>query len=349
MFFILNKSVIKVSGLDRKFFSKKKRTGKKLVRFSCFSFNSNKKKNFPFEKVKIFVPPFLSIPSPLSRDIFWFRFDLRLKDNSCLEAALNGSHPPILVFCTDSENFTQFGKKRKKFFIESLNDIKNQLQLKNIFFMTFNELPGEVFPWLINKFNSKSIFYSINPFSEKKIQSHEFLIREFKKAGATSRIFVGNSTIYPKNCYFEKNHYFSTFSNFLNYFKAEKGCGNLLDPLKVKIYQTLPGSDSKNSSLAFQKKILKPKKFFIGGETCILSILKKIHKSQNFRKTFDYKNILRTFRPWIDFGCITPKTLISFLIQKDLVCVRILIFNFFLNDFDFLIRQFFQEKNFVSS
>lgn len=63
-------------------------------------------------------------------NIFWFRRDLRLSDNTALYRALNAGLPvlPVFIFDTDITDELQSDDPRISFIYSALYDINNELQ-----------------------------------------------------------------------------------------------------------------------------------------------------------------------------------------------------------------------------
>lgn len=101
----------------------------------------------------------------MKRGIFWFRNDLRLRDNPALVEALRQCEEILPVFVLDSRllqkdewGFTRLGPYRLKFLLESLNDLAEHLKEKSSVLMFKQGLPEEVLPELAEKHNCDQIF-----------------------------------------------------------------------------------------------------------------------------------------------------------------------------------------------
>ena len=80
-----------------------------------------------------------------STSIVWFTYNLRARDNFVLSAAMKASRRVIGVYFLTPEKFneTQFGFKktekfRAKFLLQTLSDLKSELDALNISLLVFN-------------------------------------------------------------------------------------------------------------------------------------------------------------------------------------------------------------------
>lgn len=97
--------------------------------------------------------------------LVWFNNNLRSQDNVPLRAALDSSKRVIGVYCISPKLFekNEFGFKkmdvfRSKFLLETLIDLKLQLNRLNISFLVYHDTPENCIPKIINEFNVTDIF-----------------------------------------------------------------------------------------------------------------------------------------------------------------------------------------------
>ena len=109
----------------------------------------------------------------------WFRNDLRVQDNQSLFQASKKSGKTIGVFCIDPRQFeiTRFGFKktekfRAKFLLETLRELKNNLEKLNISLFVFVEKPEIAIPKLVDAHNISTIF------SQKEWTAEELEVSE---------------------------------------------------------------------------------------------------------------------------------------------------------------------------
>ena len=98
--------------------------------------------------------------------LVWFRNDLRVADNASLANAGKENEKVIAVYCFDPRQFEQskYGnfkkteKFRTKFNIESVRELKTNLEKLNISLFVYNQNPEDVIPNLISEFDVKNVY-----------------------------------------------------------------------------------------------------------------------------------------------------------------------------------------------
>ena len=98
-------------------------------------------------------------------NLVWFRNDLRVQDNNSLFEACKKAEKVIGVYCLDprqfelnKHGFKKTEKFRAKFLLETLRDLKNNLEDLNIPLYIFHDIPENVLPNLIKEHSISSIF-----------------------------------------------------------------------------------------------------------------------------------------------------------------------------------------------
>jgi deoxyribodipyrimidine photo-lyase len=98
-------------------------------------------------------------------NLVWFRNDLRVQDNNSLFEACKKAEAVIGVYCLDprqfelnKHGFKKTEKFRAKFLLETLRDLKNNLEDLNIPLYIFHDIPENVLPNLIKEHSISSIF-----------------------------------------------------------------------------------------------------------------------------------------------------------------------------------------------
>ena len=99
------------------------------------------------------------------KSIYWFRNDLRLKDNLALNYALNNSEHILFIHIDDTQNdknsswgFKRRGKHRNIFMLQGLEDLQKDL---NAYAHTLNRFVGDprnIFEGLIKQYKINSVF-----------------------------------------------------------------------------------------------------------------------------------------------------------------------------------------------
>ncbi|SDM11749.1 cryptochrome/photolyase family protein [Chryseobacterium taihuense] len=111
-------------------------------------------------------------------NIFWFRRDLRLNDNTGLNQALNADRKVVPVFIFDTEildKLTNKEDKRLDYIHQSLDLINKQLKEHHSTLKIYHGKPLEVFKKIISEFDVETVFCNrdYEPYARKR--DHEVL------------------------------------------------------------------------------------------------------------------------------------------------------------------------------
>ncbi len=97
--------------------------------------------------------------------LIWFRNDLRIADNSSLVKAMSEIEQVIAIFCFDPSSFEvgKFGfrkidKYRAKFLLETVTELKENLNKLNITLHVYHEKPQEMVTNLVNQYNVNKVY-----------------------------------------------------------------------------------------------------------------------------------------------------------------------------------------------
>lgn len=104
---------------------------------------------------------------------FWFRRDLRLEDNSALEAALDSGYPVIAVFIFDSEILDKLEDPRDKrvtFIYHTLQQIDRKLREIGGGLVVRHGKPLAVWKQLLDEFDAKAIYanHDYEPYARER-------------------------------------------------------------------------------------------------------------------------------------------------------------------------------------
>jgi deoxyribodipyrimidine photo-lyase len=97
--------------------------------------------------------------------LVWFKNDLRVNDNHSLFKAIQKNNQVIAVYCFDPRQFaeTTYGFKktaqfRAKFLMETVEELRANLDKKNISLLVFYNTPEQVIPDLVNQYPIDNIY-----------------------------------------------------------------------------------------------------------------------------------------------------------------------------------------------
>jgi deoxyribodipyrimidine photo-lyase len=121
------------------------------------------------------------------RNLVWFsNTNLRIADNNVLEKACYENKPVIAVYCFDPRHYLEgdFGFKktekfRAKFLIESVENLRKNLQDLNITLLIFRQKPEEILPDLVEKHHISTVFLQ----KEWTLEEREVIENVIRKSG----------------------------------------------------------------------------------------------------------------------------------------------------------------------
>ena len=159
--------------------------------------------------------------------LVWFRNDLRVADNASLANATKECEKVIAVYSFDPRqfeiskygNFKKTEKFRTKFNIESVRELKQNLEKLNISLLVYNQNPEDIVSQLIADYDVNSVYYQEEwTKDELKIENDIKL-----KVGSTAefKTVYDQFLFHPKDIPFSIDNIPNVFTQFRN--KCEKG------------------------------------------------------------------------------------------------------------------------------
>jgi len=114
-------------------------------------------------------------------NIFWFRRDLRLEDNTALDNALSAGLPvlPVFIFDTNITNELQRDDARITFISETLSEINDNLQKSGSSVYVLNGYPEKIWKELLNSFDINAVYINkdYEPYAIKRDEAIDKLLR----------------------------------------------------------------------------------------------------------------------------------------------------------------------------
>jgi deoxyribodipyrimidine photo-lyase len=258
--------------------------------------------------------------------LVWFRNDLRVADNASLSNAIKENEKVIAVYCFDPRQFEQskYGnfkkteKFRTKFNIESVRELKLNLEKLNISLLVYHQNPEEIIPKIISEFDVKTVY-----FQEEWTKDEVRIENEIKSKTDISVVFkivYDQFLFHPKDIPFSINDIPNVFTQFRN--KCEKAS-------KIRTESVAKAMPSSNlienktvvpnlNDLGFEDfEVDKRTAFpFKGGENQALKRMENYFwETENLSKYKETRNGLvgadfsSKFSPWLANGCISAKTI----------------------------------------
>ncbi|KAF5931363.1 hypothetical protein HYC85_032236 [Camellia sinensis] len=143
-----------------------------------------------------------SYPAGIRRaSIVWFRNDLRVHDNECLNSANNESMSVLPLYCFDprdygksSSGFDKTGPYRAAFLIESVSDLRKNLQARGSDLVVRIGKPETVLVELAKEIGADAV-YAHRDVSHDEVKAEEKIEAAMKDEGVEFKYFWG-STLY---------------------------------------------------------------------------------------------------------------------------------------------------------
>ncbi|RNC86482.1 MAG: DASH family cryptochrome [Winogradskyella sp.] len=257
-------------------------------------------------------------------NLVWFRNDLRVQDNVVLNKTCKNGSRVIGVYCFDPKHcaidkfgFKKTEKYRARFLLETIIDLKENLDKLNIDLLIYNASPEDIIPNLVEDFNVGNIYLQ-KEWTQEEIETENAVKSKLQNVNFKS---IYNQFLYhPDDINFEVSNTPQVFTVFRK--KLEKYIA-IREEVKI---EKLPSSNriENNTSipslsdLGFQDfKTNAHSAFpFKGGETEALRRLKDYFfttkklgfykKTRNGLIGVDYSS---KFSPWLANGSISATTI----------------------------------------
>ncbi|HKK24983.1 MAG TPA: DASH family cryptochrome [Gracilimonas sp.] len=258
----------------------------------------------------------------MKSSLIWFRNDLRIHDNEALIKACQADEV-LPVYCFDPRHFesTSFGfpktgKHRLKFLLESVANLKNNLQQLGGDLFIHKGKPEEIIPELVDNFNIDLVFTS------KEITSEEIEVEEAIKGRIGNKLsYVWQSTLFHINDIpFTREKIPDVFTQYRKKTEKKSEVRNELPVLThINLISNLPSTDipalqdlstDAGNDSTDKRSVLQ----FRGGEDSALKRLKEYiwdgDHLKNYKSTrngllgADYSS---KFSPWLANGALSPR------------------------------------------
>ncbi|RCT54700.1 DASH family cryptochrome [Winogradskyella sp. KYW1333] len=256
--------------------------------------------------------------------IVWFRNDLRIADNAVLTKASEQADKVIGLYCFDPRHFdkNRFGfkkieKYRTGFLIESIHNLKAQLDALNIDLLVYHDLPENVIPKICEA-NQITDIYLQKEWTQEEVDTENTV-----KAQTTDVNWhhIYNQFLYhPEDINFDVSKTPQVFTVFRKKLEKYIDIREESSTTKLSQFNRIENNTSipKLSDLSFVDFKSHPNSAFPfkGGETEAINRLNdyffKTKKLGFYKKTrnglagVDYSS---KFSPWLANGCISARTI----------------------------------------
>ncbi|MCP9767486.1 DASH family cryptochrome [Lacihabitans sp. LS3-19] len=267
----------------------------------------------------------------MSNVLFWFRNDLRLHDNEALlKAAQQGSVVPVYIidtrlFQNTFLGFKRTGKFRIKFLLESLVNLKENLQKIGSDLIVKVGIPEKELFDLAVEYNVEHVYCSKEVTQEETTVEAEFS-QKLKTKNIEMELFWGNTLVHVRDLPFQIHFVPDVFTDFRkkveNSWKIRpvfESVTSINSPSNIEKTQVPTMEDLGYESFSKHANDLIDWK---GGESQALSRLneyvwekKLVHNYKNTRNELKGKDFSSKFSAYLSLGCISPRK-IYFEIKK---------------------------------
>ena len=259
------------------------------------------------------------------KGLVWFRNDLRVNDNESLSNAIAENECVIAIYCFDprhyeetSFEFKKTEKFRAKFLIETVTELKQNLEKLNINLLIYHQKPEDCIANITEEHQITSIYF------QEEWMSEESEVLENVKAKVSNSIAFNQTykqfLFHPEDVPFEMNFIPNVFTQFRT--KCEKytkvRTEFLVQPMSKENWKVNKTEIPSLEDLGFNEFAVDTRTAFPfqGGENQAMKRLehyfwetKKIGVYKLTRNGLIGKDFSSKFSPWLANGSISAKTI----------------------------------------
>jgi len=264
----------------------------------------------------------------IRRAIVWFRQDLRLDDNEALTEALHTVDEVYPVYVFDERKFrdnTDFGfpksgDHRRRFVLESIKDLRTQLQALGSNLIIRLGKPEDELAALAKKLHTKWVFCNRER-TRDEVLVQDRLEQNLWSIGQEIRYTRGKMLYYTRDLPFPVTHTPDTFSAFrkevvdITPVRAPLPRPETLNAItEVDAGEMLSLKELAGRSITATN----PNSLFVGGEKTAQLRLEYLLRDDLTSYTDEHKLLDHSslISPWISSGCISPKRVYANLQAK---------------------------------
>jgi deoxyribodipyrimidine photo-lyase len=254
-----------------------------------------------------------------TRSILWFRKDLRLHDNPVLYRALQKSDAILPVYCIDPDwfrelplGFRKMGIKRAAFLLQSLEDLRQNLQSIGGDLQVVVGRAAAVLPELVRQYGIQAVYAQRDiPWEER--QEEAAVQHAIAPLGCEFERDWSHLLYHPEDLSFEPEETAATFKTFRKQLRRSGKVRQLLpEPVAFPLLEEAEyGAMPKLSELGFAQTASPA---YAGGEQAALErlqyyffdseLLTRYKWTRNQSLGDDYSS---KFSPYLALGCLSPR------------------------------------------
>ncbi|KAI3506614.1 hypothetical protein L1887_21174 [Cichorium endivia] len=267
--------------------------------------------------------------------IVWFRNDLRVNDNESLTSANNESISVLPVYCFDprdfgksSSGFDKTGPHRASFLIESVSDLRKNLQARGSDLIVRIGKPETILAELVKEIGAEAV-YAHREVSNDEVKGESKIETALKDEGVEIKYFWGSTLYHIDDLPFKLEEMPTNYGGFREKVKGIKVRETIqaLDQLKGLPSGTdVEGGEipsladlglNPTANMSQVKSV--PNAPIVGGETEAMNRLKQFAaecQAQPPKETKDGSNdsiyganFSCKISPWLAMGCLSPRSM----------------------------------------
>ena len=257
----------------------------------------------------------------MKRALVWFRNDLRLHDNDTLTTAAEQADELLLVYCIDPRHFHELpigfrktGIHRARFLLESLLDLRQQIQQRGGHLVIRQGWPEKEIPQLVKESDIDEV-YTQQEITSEEVQVEEALSKQLAPYQCPLHKRWGLTLYHLEDLPFEAEETPEPFKAFRHQgTKLSQVREEVTTPIRLSCVKDVSeGSLPTLDQLGFDEPSLMDSPFR-GGETAGLErlqhylfdteLLTTYKWTRNQSLGMDYSS---KFSPWLAYGCLSPR------------------------------------------
>jgi len=252
--------------------------------------------------------------------VFWFRKDLRLKDNAALKAFIEKTEEKdevLFLYIKNKNKFEYYGQKRINFLYECVAELKNDLKEIGFNLLITEGKSPDVFKKLKKEIDSKN---EIEVYANEQVEPYCIeRDKKIKEIIPSFYLFKDNTLFPPGEIKNGEGKFYSVYTPFKNKFlselKKEYTAKQICNLDKLKAVKRFKSKSLKEFGINVKESGL-----FKGGRTEALKLLKTFYHDKliHYKEQRDFPNVHGTsyMSPHIHFGTIGIRELFRLAFNK---------------------------------
>lgn len=250
--------------------------------------------------------------------LVWFRNDLRIHDNEILLEATRKADKVLPVYCFDPYYFQvtngipKTGAFRARFLLESVADLRKNLQALGSELIIRIGNPAEILPQLVEEYQVNEVYHH-REVAYEETDISEQVEAALWKMRLNLKHFIGHTLYHKEDLPFPIKDIPDSFATFKKKVERDSNVRPCIaTPENITTPQiTDAGELPTLPQLGLDEPVDDPRAIlkFTGGETAALARLQEYFENKNFAVAGKGKNVDHSSKisPWVSLGCISMR------------------------------------------